>query len=228
MQEAATVKSPSKLPWMLAGLLSLVLAALATVAWQQRREVHDLRTRLQNLGELRIELETLRLENEQLRASNRELVSAGLSTEGTRELLRLRNEVTQLRKQLEELEALKEANARLLQALQNTPGLSATQMAQVTAARRQGAILGVYITPAPPGQTGVLVAGIDPRAPAARSGLRPGDLIYALDGKPVPDAGTLQAEMLTRRPGETVQVDVLRSNTPMRFSVVTRDWPGAR
>jgi len=228
MDEVATVRSAPRTPWLLVGLLSLGLAALAAVAWQQHREARDLRSRLQTMNELRLELETLRLENEQLRASNRELASAGLSSEGTRELLRLRNEVTQLRKQLEELETLKEANARLLQALQNTPGLSPTQMAQVTAARRQGAILGVYIRPAPPGQTGVLVAGIDPRAPAARSGLRPGDLIYALDGKPVPDAGTLQAEMLTRRPGETVLVDVLRSNTPMRFQVVTRDWPGAR
>jgi S1-C subfamily serine protease len=58
--------------------------------------------------------------------------------------------------------------------------------------------------------------------------LRPGDIIYALDGKPVPDAGTLQAEMLTRRPGQTVLVDVLRTNTPMRFQVTTWAWPGQK
>lgn len=222
------MKTGTIVPWCLSAVLSLALAALAAIHWQQRRQWHEAQNRLAALRDLQVELETLRLQNEQLRASNRELASAGLSSEGTRELLRLRNEVTQLRKQLEELESLREANARLLQALQNTPGLSPTQIAQVTAARQQGSILGVYIQPAPPGQTGVLVAGIDPRAPAARSGLRPGDIIYALDGKPVPDAGTLQAEMLTRRPGQTVLVDVLRTNTPMRFQVTTWAWPAQK
>lgn len=215
-------------PWTVSGLLATGLAALGTWHLQQRAELKHLQQRLASLGDLQVELETLRLQNEQLRASNLQLESVSAPVETTRELMRLRNEVTRLQKQLAELEALREANARLLQALQNQPNLSPTQMAQVVEARKQGAILGVYIQPAPAGQSGVLVGGIDPRAPAARSGLRPGDLIYALDGKPIPNAGALQAEMLTRSPGQTVLLDVLRTNTPMRFQVQTWAWPDSR
>jgi len=216
--------SKNRWPWILSGLLAAALTALAARHLHQTRLHREATIRQEEFHRLQVELETLRLENEKLRAAA--AASGGESpAETTRELLRLRSEVTQLRKQLAELEALRAANAELLQALQNTPQLSPTQMARVVEARRKGAILGVVIQPAPAGQSGVLIAGLDPQSPAATSGLQPGDLIYALDGRPIPNAGVLQAEMLTRTPGETVVVDVLRSNTPLRFQVRTRPFP---
>lgn len=146
------------------------------------------------------------------------------TAEQQRELMRLRNEVTQLRRQVAELEVLRDANAKLLQAVQSAP-VQSTQLALVTAARKQGAILGVLVAPAPPGQPGILVTGLDPNSPVAGTGIQPGDLIYALDGRPVQTPGQLQAEMLTRTPGQTVVVDLLRSNTSLRFQVPTRAWP---
>lgn len=217
-------RSTSRLPWLLTAALAVALGALGAWHVHQAALARAWKAQLQEQHHLLVELETLRLENEKLRAAAAASTNEP-SEETTRELLRLRSEVTQLRKQLAELETLRAANARLLQALQSTPPLSPTQAAHVVAARKQGAILGVFIQPAPAGQSGVLVAGIDPQSPAATSGLRPGDLIYALDGRPIPNAGVLQAEMLTRSPGETVVVDVLRSNTPMRFQVRTRAFP---
>lgn len=146
------------------------------------------------------------------------------AAEQRKELMRLRNEVTQLRKQVAELEVLRDANAKLLQAVQSA-SVQSTQLALVAAARKQGAILGVLVAPAPPGQPGILVTGLDPTSPVAGSGIQPGDLIYALDGRPVQTPGQLQAEMLTRAPGQTVVVDVLRTNTSLRFQVQTRAWP---
>lgn len=216
--------STSRLPWVLSGILAVALCALGAWHLHQVALARSWRAQLREQHQLLVELETLRLENERLRAATAVATNES-SAETTRELLRLRSEVTQMRKQLAELETLRAANARLLQALQSTPQLSPTQMAHVVAARKQGAILGVLIQPAPAGQSGVLVAGFDPQSPAATSGLQPGDLIYALDGRPIPNAGVLQAEMLTRTPGETVVVDVLRSNTPMRFHVRTRAFP---
>lgn len=149
---------------------------------------------------------------------------ADVAAEQQRELMRLRNEVTQLRRQVAELEVLRDANAKLLQAVQSAP-VQSTQLALVAAARKQGAILGVLVAPAPPGQPGILVTGLDPNSPVAATGIQPGDLIYALDGRPVQTPGQLQAEMLTRAPGQTVVVDVLRTNTSLRFQVPTRAWP---
>ncbi|MCS7089999.1 MAG: PDZ domain-containing protein [Verrucomicrobiota bacterium] len=223
-----SIRSKPYWPWGLCVLLVILTAALALSFQRQRQELQLLRERLQQFQELQVELETLRLQNERSRSFLDASSSANVPEETTRELMRLRHELTRLQKLQSELEALREANARLLQAIQNTPDLSPTQMAHIVEARKQGSILGVYIQPAPPGQSGVLVGGIDPRAPAARSGLLPGDLIYALDGKPVATAGALQAEMLSRSPGQVVVIDVLRTNTPLRFQVQTWAWPDGR
>ena len=47
-------------------------------------------------------------------------------------------------------------------------------------------------------------------SPARKSGIEPGDIIVAVDGKPVEYVGQLQQEIAFRNPGETVKVDVAR------------------
>jgi serine protease Do len=47
-------------------------------------------------------------------------------------------------------------------------------------------------------------------SPARKAGLQPGDIIVAVDGKPVTYVGQLQQEIAFRRPGETVKVEVAR------------------
>ena len=42
--------------------------------------------------------------------------------------------------------------------------------------------------PPPPAAPGVVVSGVLPRTPAARAGLRPGDHLVAINGRPLRDA----------------------------------------
>lgn len=61
------------------------------------------------------------------------------------------------------------------------------------------------------GQQGVLVAGVMRGGPAARAGVRPGDIIVAIDRKPAREAATLLNQVAGLQPGSVVQVDVLRN-----------------
>jgi len=65
-------------------------------------------------------------------------------------------------------------------------------------------------------QTIVLVNHLDPAGPAAQSGLRPGDVILSLDGKPVPSMDTLFSICSKRKPGETVILTVIRASEEVR------------
>ena len=47
-------------------------------------------------------------------------------------------------------------------------------------------------------------------SPARKAGMEPGDIIVAIDGKPVEYVGQLQQEVGFRKPGESVKVEVAR------------------
>lgn len=57
---------------------------------------------------------------------------------------------------------------------------------------------------------GVLVQDFSEDSPASKSGLQPGDIIIAVDGKPVEYVGQLQQQVGFRKPGEKVKVEVAR------------------
>jgi serine protease Do len=66
------------------------------------------------------------------------------------------------------------------------------------------------------------------RSPAKLAGLEPGDIIVAVDGKPVEYVGQLQQQIAFRRPGETVTVDVARKGGVRKtFEVKLRSLPSA-
>jgi S1-C subfamily serine protease len=60
-------------------------------------------------------------------------------------------------------------------------------------------------------------------SPAAHAGLRPEDLIVALDGTPVSSAGDLQQLMTEERIGETLTVTVVRQGTPVDVDVTPEE-----
>lgn len=66
---------------------------------------------------------------------------------------------------------------------------------------------------------GALVSEVEPDAPGAKAGLRNGDVITELDGKPVTDAGQLQMAVGQKRPGQTIHLQVVRDSKPMNVAV---------
>jgi serine protease Do len=53
---------------------------------------------------------------------------------------------------------------------------------------------------------GVLIAQVHPQSPAARAGIRRGDVVVAVDGFEVADSNALRYRVATRRPGDMVSV----------------------
>jgi S1-C subfamily serine protease len=60
-------------------------------------------------------------------------------------------------------------------------------------------------------------------SPAAKAGLRPEDLIVALDGTPVSSAGDLQGLMTEERIGQTLTVTVVRQGSPIEVDVTPEE-----
>jgi len=67
--------------------------------------------------------------------------------------------------------------------------------------------------------TGAVVTQVDPSSPAAKGGLKIGDVVISLDGHPVRDAGQLQVEVGQKRPGTTLHLEVLRDGRGMNLSI---------
>ncbi|MCX7586786.1 Do family serine endopeptidase [Phenylobacterium sp. 58.2.17] len=57
---------------------------------------------------------------------------------------------------------------------------------------------------------GALVADIWPNGPAARAGLRQGDVIVSVEGRPAVDAAAVSYAISSRRPGDSVKLGVRR------------------
>ncbi|MGH7526255.1 MAG: trypsin-like peptidase domain-containing protein [Gemmatimonadales bacterium] len=76
---------------------------------------------------------------------------------------------------------------------------------------------------------GVLVEDYGGEAsPAKKAGLEPGDIIIAIDGKPVEYVGQLQQQIAFRKPGETVKVEVARKGGARKsFQVQLQELPAA-
>jgi len=54
------------------------------------------------------------------------------------------------------------------------------------------------------------VTQVEPNSPGGKAGLKTGDVIAKLGGHSVADAGELQMEVGQKRPGDTIQLEVIR------------------
>lgn len=66
---------------------------------------------------------------------------------------------------------------------------------------------------------GVRVMSVSANSAAARAGLREGDVIEAVDGRPVPSMGALRAVLYLMSPGSSVNLEVVRGNRLTDMSV---------
>ncbi len=86
--------------------------------------------------------------------------------------------------------------------------------------------------------TGLLVTAVDPGSPAARAGVRSlqqsaagyvvGDIVTAIDGRPVREQDDLSFVLNQKRPGDRVTVDVVRDGRKQRMQVTLAEAPPRR
>jgi serine protease Do len=69
------------------------------------------------------------------------------------------------------------------------------------------------------------VLTVHPRSPAAKAGLKVGDVVTSFDGKGVSNFGDLAFQLGTHKPGATVNVVVLRDNKPLTLKLVIGRQP---
>jgi membrane-associated protease RseP (regulator of RpoE activity) len=75
------------------------------------------------------------------------------------------------------------------------------------------------------GDVGVLVAGVEAGSPAAKAGLRVGDLIVAVDGEPSSATSDVLRAVRPRAAGDRLRLDVVRERQPIALtaSLVERE-----
>ncbi|HET7322302.1 MAG TPA: Do family serine endopeptidase [Longimicrobiaceae bacterium] len=77
-----------------------------------------------------------------------------------------------------------------------------------------------------PAVSGVLVQPFGPaESPARAAGVKPGDVIVAVDGEPVNQVNELQKKIIEQRPGQTVTLEVIRNGKHLKIPVQLMEAP---
>lgn len=71
---------------------------------------------------------------------------------------------------------------------------------------------------------GVILASIDPVGPAANSGLRPADVIVAVDGVPVATTQQLKNQVRSKSIGKALSLSVFRFGERLEISILPEEW----
>jgi len=70
-----------------------------------------------------------------------------------------------------------------------------------------------------PDTSGAIIEDVTPGGPAAKAGLKNGDVVRKYNGQPVADSGQLIAMVTETNPGTEVKLDILRNGQPMTLQV---------
>jgi S1-C subfamily serine protease len=73
--------------------------------------------------------------------------------------------------------------------------------------------------------SGALIANVAPNSPAARAGLKPSDLIVAIEGQSIDDPNAFDYRFATRPLGGAAQIDVQRSGKTVKLTVPLETAP---
>jgi serine protease Do len=74
----------------------------------------------------------------------------------------------------------------------------------------------------------VIVADVVSATPAAQAGLRPGDVLASLDGRPLDNARQFDVRLYRARPGEVVRLELLRDGRRLQAEIPVVERPGDR
>ena len=73
--------------------------------------------------------------------------------------------------------------------------------------------------------TGTLIAGVLRGGPADKAGVKPGDILTEVDGKPVTDSSSMLNSVAALRPGKLSQLHLMRNGKEMHVSVLVGRRP---
>jgi serine protease Do len=76
-----------------------------------------------------------------------------------------------------------------------------------------------------PDTSGALVQDVSPGSPAAKAGLKPGDVIRKFNGQTVGDSAELLAKVASTPPGTPVTLEILRNGQPQTVTVTLEQRP---
>jgi serine protease Do len=72
-------------------------------------------------------------------------------------------------------------------------------------------------------KNGVLVQEVQQNGPADKAGMKPGDIIVTIDGRPVKDGDDLVSEIASRKPGSTIRLGFLRDGKEQDTTITIGD-----
>jgi len=72
-------------------------------------------------------------------------------------------------------------------------------------------------------KTGVLINAVTPHGPADQAGMKAGDIITTVDGKPIKDGDALVTDIAARKPGTTVHLGYVRAGQTATASLTIAD-----
>lgn len=118
---------------------------------------------------------------------------------------------------------------QLEQRLNAPPPVSPSTASPATSAVPGTGYLGAVLDDAIDPRRGVIVNSVKPSGPADRGGLRPGDVIVQLDGKPITNLTDLDQVLDRAVPGQSLQITVEREGKATNLTVTlgTRPSPPA-
>jgi putative serine protease PepD len=90
----------------------------------------------------------------------------------------------------------------------------------------QTGYLGVSVAPSTGSQAGALVQVVAAGSPAAKAGLKVGDLIVAIDGQAVQSYGELVSRIRDHKPGDKVTLKVVRGGNETTITATLAERPG--
>jgi membrane-associated protease RseP (regulator of RpoE activity) len=104
----------------------------------------------------------------------------------------------------------------------------------MTAGRGRLGVVAMQISPelrrhlGAPGDRGVLVDAVRPDSPAADAGVRVGDVLLEVDGRPVDSVRAVIEALAERKKGDAVAISVQRAERRVELSATLADEPGPR